>query len=398
MLEVRSVDRLREESVFVSSARMKELLGKPAVRVIDVRPFADYSRGHIPGAINIPAKFLQVPERNGLRNKWVEDATLEEIMGQAGLSYDDSVVLCAADVLGAGIPFAIFTYAGFSELHVLDGGMAAWDGDLNATPAARPAGAFRLSRKKGDFVVGKDYVARKIGEPETRIVESRVAEAYDDGHIPTAVHIDPASHLEDGKFLKARDVILAGLAKKGVTAERQIILYCGSGGAGSQNFMVMRELGFENVYLYLNVWDEWSIDATKVQELGVPNFTFSMSVVNGVHSLGPHFFGQSELKSVLDEKSVRVLDVRSSADFDRGRLPGAVNIYWNDTLDASRNPRPTEELMALFAGKGITPDRHIVIFTRGGVQLAYIYMLLKLLGYPHVSVYNGRWDGWEMPG
>jgi len=162
--------------------------------------------------------------------------------------------------------------------------------------------------------------------------------------------------------------------------------------------MVMRELGFENVFLYLNAWDEWSIDTAKVQELGVPNFTFSMNVVNGVHSLGPHFFSQSELRSVLGEKSVRVLDVRSIADFDRGRLPGAVNIYWNDTLDAHRNPRPAEELMALFAGKGITPDRHIVIFTRGGVQLAYIYMLLKLLGYPHVSAYNGRWDGWEMPG
>jgi len=38
-----------------------------------------------------------------------------------------------------------------------------------------------------------------------------------------------------------------------------------------------------------------------------------------------------------------------------------------------------------------------VVFTRGGVQLTYMYTLLKLLGYPRVSAYTGRWDGWEIP-
>jgi thiosulfate/3-mercaptopyruvate sulfurtransferase len=161
--------------------------------------------------------------------------------------------------------------------------------------------------------------------------------------------------------------------------------------------MVLKELGFKNVWIYLNSWDEWSIDPTKVQELGVANFTFSGSVLNGKNSLGPRFFGQPELKSALDRKSVVVLDVRSAADFNIGRIPGSVNIYWNDTLDANRNPKSGEDLATLFAKKGITPDKHIVVFTRGGVQLTYMYTLLKLLGYPQVSAYTGRWDGWDMP-
>jgi hypothetical protein len=39
----------------------------------------------------------------------------------------------------------------------------------------------------------------------------------------------------------------------------------------------------------------------------------------------------------------------------------------------------------------------IVIFHRGGVQLTYMYTLLKMLGYPQVGAYTGRWDGWHMP-
>jgi 3-mercaptopyruvate sulfurtransferase SseA len=385
------------DRVFISPGQLKDLLGKPGIKMIDVRGAADYAKGHISGAINIPWNVIQVPERDGLRNKWADDAVIEKVFAQAGLSYEDHVVLYDTGTIAPGIAFAIFTYAGFDKLHVLDGGIGAWDGDMNSVTVKPVESKFTLSRKNGNFVVGKEYVAGKIGDPTARIIEGRSLKAYEDGHIPTAKHIEPATYVQDGKFLKPREVILQDLAKKGVTPEKEIVLYCGSGGAASRNFMVLKELGFKDVLIYLNSWDEWSIDPTKVQEMGVPNFTFPGSVVNGRNSLGPRFFSQSELKSALDQKSVAVLDVRSTADFNIGRIPGSVNIYWNDTLGANRNPKSAEELTALFAKKGITPDKHIVIFTRGGIQLTYMYTLLKLLGYPQVSAYNGRWDGWEMP-
>ena len=62
------------DSVFISPAQLKDLLGKPGVKVIDVRGAADYAKGHISGAINIAWNVIQVPERDGLRNKWADDA------------------------------------------------------------------------------------------------------------------------------------------------------------------------------------------------------------------------------------------------------------------------------------------------------------------------------------
>jgi thiosulfate/3-mercaptopyruvate sulfurtransferase len=384
-------------NVFVTAAQLKDLVGKPGVKVIDVRSAAQYARGHIPGALNIPANEMQVPERNGLRNKWADDAVLEKVFAQTGLSYEDYIVLCDTNAIGPGIPFAIFTYAGFDKLHVLDGGIDAWGGEFSSIPAKPMKSKFTLSRKNGNFVVGKDYVAGKIGDPAAQIVEGRVAQAYADGHIPTATHVDPAAYMRDGKFLKPREAILRDLAPKGVTPEKEIVLYCGSGGAASRNFMILRELGFKKVALYLNAWDEWSTDPTKGQELGALNVTFAGSAASGKNSLGPRFFTQSELKSALERDEVTVLDVRSPADFNLGRIPGAVNVYWNATVDDHRNPKPLGDLTALFSGKGITPEKHVVIFTRGGFQLTYMYTLLKLLGYPQVSAYTGPWEGWEMP-
>ena len=299
--------------------------------------------------------------------------------------------------LGPGIPFAIFSYAGFGNLHVLDGGFGAWTGSIDCISVKRMRSNFILSRKHGAFLVDKEYVANKIGDSMVVIIEGRVNAAYEDGHIPTAKHNDPSVFLEDGKFLKPREIILQNLSATGITPDKQIILYCGSGGAASRNFMVLKELGFKNVAIYLNGWDEWSLDLTKIQELNITNFTFSGSVINDKKSLGPYFFSQSELRTALDQEAVLVLDIRSTADFNIGRVPGSRNVYWNETLDVNRNPKPAEALISMFSANGVTPDKHIVIFTRGGLQLTYMYTMLKLLGYPKVSAYAGRWDGWESP-
>lgn len=384
-------------STFVSPTQLKHLIRTPGVKVIDVRSAGDYTEGHIPGAISIPWHTILVPERDGFRNKWADDTVIEEVLAQAGLSYADYLVLYHEDALGCGIPFVVFSYAGFDELHALDGGIDAWDGKIDAMPVTPAASRFTMSRKQGAIVVDKEQVAGRIGDPTARIVEGRKRQAYEDGHIPTAVHVSPDTHMDERKFLKPRDVILQDLAKKGVIPEKEIILYCGSGGASSRNFMALKEVGFKKVVVYMNSWDEWSIDTTKVQELGVPNFTFAGSAVKGENSLGPRFFSQSELKSALEKGSVVVMDVRSPDDYRIGRIPGSVNVYWNDTLKADRNPKSAEELTAMFAEQGVTPGKHIVVFTRGGMQLAYMYTLLKMLGYPQVSAYTGRWYGWTMP-
>jgi thiosulfate/3-mercaptopyruvate sulfurtransferase len=140
------------ESIFVSALQLRDLIGKPGVKVIDVRSAGDYTAGHIPGAISIPWHTILVPERDGFRNKWADDTVIEEVFARAGLSYADYLVLYHEDALGGGIPFVIFSYAGFDELHALDGGIEAWDGKIDAMPVTPAASKFTMSRKHGWFM------------------------------------------------------------------------------------------------------------------------------------------------------------------------------------------------------------------------------------------------------
>ena len=43
----------------------------------------------------------------------------------------------------------------------------------------------------------------------------------------------------------------------------------------------------------------------------------------------------------------------------------------------------------------MTPDKKVILFTRGGVQLTQSYTVLSLLGFKNIDFFSGKFDGWE---
>ena len=382
-----------QRRVILSAAEVQPLLGQPGVRLIDTRPGKDFAKGHLPGAISLPWQELNVSERDGMRNELATDEELERRFGAAGLSYDDTVILYDATTL-AGRGYVAFEYAGFAGLHVLDGGFGRWTGPVSAeTTAPRPA-TFALARRRENRV-DKAYVAGKLGDPGAVIVDSRPRQAYEDGHIPTAVSVPTDLYLDRAKCRRPRDELLATLAAKGLIPDREVVSYCGSGVAAANAYLVLKDLGFGSVVLYDGSWDEWSCDPAAGQAVALPNYTFPGAASGAGPSLGLAFLGREEVKALQGEPDAVILDVRSPADFDAGRIPGSVNVYWNETLDGERVLKGRDELAALYAARGVTPDKRVVLFTRGGLQLAHGFTVLKLLGFPRVDAFTGKWEGWD---
>ena len=90
-----------------------------------------------------------------------------------------------------------------------------------------------------------------------------------------------------------------------------------------------------------------------------------------------------------------VVDVRSPSDYSAGQIPGSVNVFWDSTLDDNRVLKSTDELRKLYEEVGVTPDKKVVLFTRGGVQLTHSYTVLSLLGFKNVDFFTGKFEGWE---
>lgn len=378
-----------QASIITGQPEFEKLIANGA-RLIDVRSPAAYAEGHVPGAINLPWQALNVSETDGIRNEFASDAEFERLLGQAGLTYDDTVLIYDTSAL-PGRAYVAFEYAGFANIHVLDGGIGAWQGELTKEPLTLAATTFTLDRKH-DIRVSKEYVASKVGT-EAVIIDGRNGEAFADGHIPGAQTLPAASLLTASATLQSQPVLLDLLNTVGVKPDSEVVSYCGSGVAAANNYLALRNLGYENVVLYDASWDEWSRDPRAGQQVALGNYTFEGTPV--AQSAGPSFLDEAAVKALAQDPNVVVVDVRSPSDFAAGHIPGSVNVYWDSTFDKDRVLLPVEQLQKLYADAGVTDDKRIVLFTRGGLQLSHSYTVLSLLGFSDVDFFTGKFEGWE---
>jgi len=71
-------------------------------------------------------------------------------------------------------------------------------------------------------------------------------------------------------------------------------------------------------------------------------------------------------------------------------------MLWQDVLkwDGDRTFRPPEEVRALLAEAGVTPDKRTITYCQGAVRAAHTALVLRMLGYDDVEVYDGSWEEW----
>jgi thiosulfate/3-mercaptopyruvate sulfurtransferase len=96
------------------------------------------------------------------------------------------------------------------------------------------------------------------------------------------------------------------------------------------------------------------------------------------------------------------VDARSPAEHagsDRrakrgGHIPGSVNIEWKRNLRLDWSFKPLEELRAMYAARGVSPDKTVVTYCQTHHRAAHSYFVLRLLGYPRVVGYDRSWVEW----
>lgn len=101
----------------VDAHRATTLINHDDAVVIDVRPMADYAKGHIINAINVPA--------NGFSQQ----------LNQLQKYKDTPVIVTCHSGVQSGGPYKTLSKDGFSQVYELKGGMHAWQS--NNLPVSR---------------------------------------------------------------------------------------------------------------------------------------------------------------------------------------------------------------------------------------------------------------------
>ncbi len=122
----------------------------------------------------------------------------------------------------------------------------------------------------------------------------------------------------------------------------------------------------------------------------------STTVAEGAMLIEP-----AALEQRLGEPSLRILDTRSKAEYDKGHIPGALRVDVADWRDLGRREGGLHDAKAWaerIRKLGIDSESHVVVYGSRLPDTARIWWLLKYVGLPHVAILDGGWQHWADQG
>jgi 3-mercaptopyruvate sulfurtransferase SseA len=264
----------------------------------------EYAAGHLPGAVYLDTDVLESPTNWNRRPA----AELAEALQAYGITQDKTIVLYGSDSppaatgaqpwrcsgqMAAARAAAILMYAGVQDVRLLDGGLWAWRSagyELDRQehrPAPGPAFGIPIPGQP-DILIDLDGAESLLVEPTGLLVsiqswDEYVGKVSGYTYIPHKGRIAGAvwGNSGDGAHgmqhyrnvdntMRAYTEIEAGWRTMGITPDKRVAFYCGTGWRASEAFFYAHLMGWRNISVYDGGWFEWSTARPQRIETGPP--------------------------------------------------------------------------------------------------------------------------------
>jgi len=233
--------------------------------------------------------------------------------------------------------------------------------------------------------------------------------AYGDGHVPGAhfLHLDrdlsgPKTGINGRHPLPLPQDFAAMLSKLGVGPSTQVVVYDAQGSMfAARVWWMLRWIGHESVCVLDGGFPAW-IAAGGAVDRSAP----SAPVAGGLAAGSPLVVRVEvdQILSNLQDRQKLVVDARSpdrwrgeneTLDPVGGRIPGSVNRFFKDNLEASGAFKSPDKLRQEFKELlGAFPSAKVVAQCGSGVTACHNLLAMEVAGLSGASLYAGSWSEW----
>ena len=238
---------------------------------------------------------------------------------------------------------------------------------------------------------------------DVQLLDVRTLEEFTAGHIPGALNVPYESLRTEIDGVSGMVVPVADaqtvLRAAGLDPTQPVLVYGGRYGRDAGRVVWTLDLyghGAE-VWVLDGGWSQWDVQELTV-ETGVSSArssTWTAGVINDAVNVDADW-----VEAHLDDESVIVLDVRSPDEYADGHVPGALNVEWTENVHTEGESigllRAIDELEALY--QGLARDATVVVMCRSGARAGEPYVMLPILDFEDVRLYDGSWNDWTHEG
>lgn len=253
------------------------------------------------------------------------------------------------------------------------------------------------------FLVDGAWLQQRLGEPGLRVVDVRPSieqfqAGYPWGHIPHAVSLNMQQLFTTIDGIPGKLVPQAMgetiLGQLGILPNDSVVVYDDSGGPLAALLAWLLDYwGQASVSFLDGGWEAWLEGGGEVATNTPVIIPLSYRARPDESKLATRPW----ILNYLGHPEVVLVDARQPVEFQRGHLPGAINLPWEGNVTPGRvqRYRSKASLYRRFVEAGITPDKEVVVYCETGARSAHTYWALRLAGYPRVRNYEGSWAEWS---
>ncbi len=295
-----ATEKYGNTSYLVETDWLDRHLGDPDLRIFDCTvsarpnpdesakfPFAftsgitNFEEGHIPGAGFLNLLGVLSDETSELPFLMPSEQQFASAIAKAGIGDDNRVILYGTtDPIWAARVWWMLRAFGFDNAAILNGGWAKWTEEGRPTSVeacAYSPGKF-TSRARPEYFVDKTEVLAAIGSSSVLTINALPLMMYTGeggpvfgrkGRIAGSVNVPFASlHDPDTGVYLSPDRLQERFTAVGVDGAEQVVVYCGSGIAASDDAFALALLGYDRIAVYDESMAEWGYDSSLPIEIG----------------------------------------------------------------------------------------------------------------------------------
>lgn len=259
----------------------------PDYVVIDVSRKEDFlthkQEDYIDGAIQLFYEELGL--NNGPLNS-AEDCF--NVFHNRGISYEDTLIFYSFRTIVAFRAALVAYWLGFSNIKILDGGLKDWKAhhypvskSIESSKKSNEVSPFDRARLRSEAIIQtpQELIAELSKDPSIVLASVRSwdefigkIQYYGDkssvGEIKGAVYAGYEDRLVNScDQLVSPSYYLEEWKNWGIEKDKRIVFYCGTGWRASVPFFIAKELGWENVSVFIGSWYQYYLSHLEEADL-----------------------------------------------------------------------------------------------------------------------------------
>lgn len=244
-------------------------------------------------------------------------------------------------------------------------------------------------------------VLRLLDNPTFRPVALAGEASRAEGFIPDSQLVDwhemeLMDTIDDAAVTGWADNMSALFARVDLNRDDEIVVYDDGSLFAARPWWVMRLLGYKNVQVLDGGFPAWR-DADGATAPDTVSSSVASSPPDAADRRWEMLARLPEIVAHLDDPGWVLVDARTPEEYEKGHIPGAVNVNFLRNLSEDGVPywHSPDDLRAMYAEVGVTPDKHVVPYCLTGARSAVTDFTLRWLGYPSVALYSASWQEWN---